>query len=188
MDTNTLMQDIFNNLGKVEKTNFIEIDITDDILKIANFKAQDMGHINKSIMKGEGNLAGFLGEECVKKYFGLQLGTEENTYDYDLIYLGEKIDVKSKRTSVIPRCNHECSVAALNTRQNCDYYIFTRVLFEDESPKKVYIMGYARKSDYYNRARFLRKGEVDGSNRFIVREDCYNMYYSDLSSVERLKK
>lgn len=182
------MQDIFNDLGKDEKTSFVEIDITDDILKIANFKAKDMGHLNKSIMRGEGNLAGFLGEECLKKYFGLKLGTEENTYDYDLIYFGERIDVKSKKTSVIPRFNHECSVAALNTKQNCDYYIFTRVLFELDVAKKVYIMGYSKKSDYYKNARFLKKGDIDGSNKFIVREDCYNMYYSDLSSVEELKK
>lgn len=182
------MQDIFNDLDKVEKNNFIEVEITDDILLIARRKAEDMGRLNKSIMRGEGNLAGFLGEECVKKYLGMELGTEENTYDYDLIYLGERIDVKSKRTSVVPRSNHECSVAALNTRQNCDYYVFTRVLYDGDIPKKVYIMGFMKKGDYYDKARFLKKGDMDGSNSFIVREDCYNMFYSDLMHLSLLEK
>lgn len=185
MIVNDLMREIFNDM---EKNNFIVIDVDEEILGIAVSKASEMGRLNNSIMSGDGNIAGFLGEECVKKYLGLKLGTEENTFDYDLIYQGKKIDVKSKRTTVIPRMDHECSVAAFNTRQNCDFYLFTRVLFNGEVAQKVYIMGYMNKNDYYEKARFLKKGDIDGTNNFIVREDCYNMYYSDLKSVEELKK
>ena len=41
----------------------IEIKITEDMKKRAWRKAREMGEINNSITKGDGNIAGFLGEE-----------------------------------------------------------------------------------------------------------------------------
>ena len=187
MSVSDLMRDVFNDMGKCEKTSFVEIIITDEILGIAKKKAEHLGRLNKSIMGGSGNLSGFIGEECVKQYFGISLDTNDNTYDFDIIYNDKRFDVKTKKTTVVPRMNHECSVAAYNTRQDCDYYIFTRVLFENDIPTRLYIMGQMDKIEYYKKARFLRKGEKDGTNDFIVREDCYNMYYYDLKPISDIK-
>ena len=54
----------------------------------------DFKVLNNSITKGDGNLAGALGEVIVCDYYN---GEQKNTYDYDLILKGKKIDVKTKR-------------------------------------------------------------------------------------------
>jgi len=41
----------------------IEIKITEEMKKRAWAKSREMGIIRNSIMKGDGNIAGFLGEE-----------------------------------------------------------------------------------------------------------------------------
>ena len=98
------------------------IKITKEYVDLANEMSNNMGTLNNSITKGRGNVIGFLGEIIVAKELGIAL---DNTYDYDLIFNNKKIDVKSKKVSSAPRDYYECSVAALNTKQKCDFYIFT---------------------------------------------------------------
>ena len=94
-------------------------------------KAMALGALNHSITKGQGNIAGLLGEELVLWF--LPQSKEKNTYDYDVVYDGVKIDVKAKRTTVIPKPYFECSVADFNTKQKCDIYLFARILAEKET-------------------------------------------------------
>ncbi len=102
----------------------------------------------------------------------------ENTYDYDLVSdCGKRIDVKTKRTNYKPRDYYDCSIAAYNTKQKCDSYVFVRVL-NDFS--RAWILGEKGKSDYFKEARFLKKGQIDGDNGFRVKSDCYNLKISDL--------
>ena len=42
------------------------------------------------------------------------------------------------------------------------------------------------KDDYFGGARFLKKGQKDGSNGFYVKADCYNMEIKKLQSLEEL--
>ena len=116
-----------------------------------------MGELKDSIRNGKGNLIGFIGEYCVSSI--LKDSVISNTYDYDLIHNNETYDIKSKQTSVIPSMDYECSVADYNTKQKCDYYIFTRVLWKKENirPDGVYVMGYYQKDRYFKDARFLKK-------------------------------
>lgn len=160
----------------------IEVDITPEISRIAETKAAEMGSLKNSITDGEGNYAGFLAEEAVKSYLGLPLGTRENTFDYDFIYCGLKMEVKCKRTTVVPKPDYEASVAAYNTRQKCDYYVLTRAFL----PHKIFIMGYLTKEEYYKKARFLKEGTRDGNNGFIVKKDCYNIFYQDTLPLSNL--
>ena len=51
-------------------TDMIEIEITDDMLSSATRKAEEMGKLNNSILKGKGNIAGFLGEQVALKVLG----------------------------------------------------------------------------------------------------------------------
>ncbi len=55
-------------------------------------------------------------------------------------------------------------------------------------PISVYIMGYYDKKEYMKEARFLKKGQVDGSNNFVVKADCWNMLYSDLLDFSQFKE
>ena len=147
----------------------------------AKAKANQMGTIKNSITKGQGNIAGFIGEEIVLNYLNEK---DNNSYDYDLILKdGRKVDVKTKRTTVKPRINYDCSVAAFNTKQKCDVYIFCRIL---NDMSKGWILGYKDKEDYFNEARFMKKNEIDPANNFRVRADCYNVAIEDFESIDNL--
>ena len=142
--------------------------------------SNNMGTLNNSITKGEGNVIGFLGEIIVANELGINL---DNTYDYDLIFDGKKIDVKSKRVTSEPRDYYECSVAALNTKQKCDVYMFTRI---KSDLSEGWILGYLDKEKYLNDSKFLKKGSVDPDNNWRVRTDCYNLPINKLENVDKL--
>lgn len=157
----------------------IEINITDDMLVKAREKAVEMGKLNNSILNGNGNLAGFIGEQIALFVLG---GEWVNTFQYDLIVKGSKVDVKTKQTTVKPLPHYECSITEYNTNQDCDYYAFTRVK-KDFSVG--WYLGVIKKHHYFKKARYLKKGEVDESNNYTVRATCYNLAIEDLQ--ERLE-
>ena len=102
-----------------------EFEIPINMIDIARIKAKDMGALRNSLLKGGGNIAGFLGEQIALEYLN---GEWTNTYDYDIILQnGMKVDVKTKQTTVTPLPHYACSVAKLNTKQKCDAYAFVRV-------------------------------------------------------------
>ena len=164
------------------KTPFVSVKITDEMKEKARKKATEMGKLRNAIMSGEKSLVGFLGEEIVNDYL---MGDISNTYEYDIVVDGETIDVKTKDTTVYPSMTYEVSVASYNTKQKCDYYVFVRIL---NTLTVGWILGYMPKKEYYEKARFLKKGDVDGTNNFVVRADCWNMYISDLYRIENFKK
>lgn len=158
----------------------IEIEVTQEMREEAIRKSKEMGRIRNSILQGEGNMTGFLGEEIVKKYLSTN---SSNTYNYDLIINELKLEVKSKKTTVKPKDYYECSIASYNPNQKCDYYVFVRVL-DDYS--KGWILGYEEKGEYFRKAKFLRKGQKDGDNGFTVKADCYNLEISQLRDIKLL--
>jgi hypothetical protein len=148
----------------------IEIIITGDMLVTARDKAAEMGRLRNSIISGAGNLAGFIGEAVAQQVMG---GVLANTYDYDLILCnGKTVDVKTKQTSVKPLETYECSIAALNTKQECDYYAFVRVK-NDFSVG--WFLGVYEKQQYMLDAKYLTKGIIDPDNGYVVKSDCYNL-------------
>ena len=156
------------------------INITDKDIKEAKLLANSMGKLRNSITKGQGNVHGFLGEIITSKYLTSKLS---NTYDYDIIHNNLKIDVKTKRVTTPPRDYYECSVASLNTKQLCDIYVFTRVL---KDMTKGWLLGYINKKDYFDKAVLLKKGDIDPSNNWKVKTDCYNLPINKLNNIENL--
>ena len=153
----------------------IEVSVTASMLLGARTKAVEMGTLRNSIRSGAGNLIGFIGESIVQHVLGGRLA---NTYDYDLVLPdGTTVDVKSKATSVEPQPHYECSVAALNTKQKCDHYAFTRV---KNDMSVGWYLGMIRKQDFYDKAKLFKKGEKIDSNKYVVRSDCYNLSISEL--------
>lgn len=153
----------------------IEIVITPTMLVEARDKAAEMGKLHNSIMNGAGNIAGFIGESIAQQVLG---GKLENTYDYDLVLdNGTTVDVKTKQTSVAPLETYDCSIAALNTKQKCDYYCFVRV---KNTFTVGWYLGVYDKQQYMEDAVFMKKGDVDSSNGYVVRSDCYNLKISKL--------
>jgi len=148
----------------------IEVAITEEHLACARVLSEEMGMLNNSITKGEGNLSGFLGEVVVAE---LTNSRQANTYDYDLILPnGKTVDVKTKRTNYTPRDNYDCSVAAFNTKQRCDYYAFVRV---KNDLSTAWVLGFYEKKAYFEDSTFYRKGDFDADNGFTFKADCYNI-------------
>ena len=153
----------------------IEIDVTDTMLQEAQ-RRFDFGVLNGSITKGEGNLAGALGEVACIHYLRSRNFTIEDvsTYDYDFIVNGSKVDVKTKRVSVEPQPHFKVAVSAWNTRQQCDFYFFAYSMYDNS---KVYLAGYYRKHQFFTEAIFKQQGSTDdGDNsNFRFSYDCYVM-------------
>lgn len=153
---------------------------------MARQKAEEMGKLKNSITEGEGNVPGFLGEFIAAEYLGAEVS---NTYEYDILAEEKRIDVKTKRCTSKPKDFYECSIAAFNTRQECDIYLFTRILWHKDKPKvwkKGWLLGWLPKEEYFEKATFLKKGQVDPSNNFTVKADCYNLKISCLNDMETL--
>ena len=157
----------------------IEVEVTEDMKRRSWRKARQMGKINNSITGGDGNIAGFLGEEVANSVIG---GDISNTYDYDIVKSGVTCDVKTKRCTSEPKPYYECSVAAYNVKQKCDYYAFVRLENIGGRWSRAWFLGFCKKEQYFKKARFLKKGERDGNNNFKVKADCYNMSIQDLNS------
>lgn len=156
----------------------IEIAISATMLVEARDKAAEMGRLRNSIINGAGNIAGFIGEAIAQQVLGGELS---NTYDYDLVLpSGKTVDVKTKQTSVKPLESYECSIAALNTTQECDYYAFIRV--KNDFTVGWYLGMYDKKQ-YMEDATFMKKGTVDASNGYTVKSDCFNLKISELKET-----
>ena len=152
----------------------IEVQITNSMREIAHDMSSEMGILSRSITRGQGNVYGFLGELVALDVLG---GIHQNTMDYDILVDGSKIDVKTKKTTVKPKPDYDCSVADLTRKQNCDYYAFVRVL-SDQSVG--WFLGVKKAEQYFTDARYIKKGDYDNSNGFTARANCYNMPISAL--------
>lgn len=159
----------------------IKIEVTPEMREKAKEKALEMGVLRNSIMKGERNEVGFLGEEVVLKYLRRK-GC--NTKDYDLLFKGKHYDVKTKLRKDDPKPEWDCSIAAYNTVQKCDGYIFVS-LVKDQN--YAWILGYMPKEEYFSRATYWPKDKYDPSNGYKVRASCYNLKIKDLKDIQELK-
>ena len=155
--------------------NILEITPTDEQKREAKLTAVNSGTLQGSITGGTGKVIGALGEIIVRDLAGYE---QVNTKDYDLVdFDGRTVDVKTKHCKVTPRGFYECSVAAHGIQQNCDEYVFVRML---PNLSKAWILGAIDKSDYFVKAVRHKKGEVDESNGFTFKADCYNLEIKDL--------
>ena len=152
----------------------IEVQITNSMRETAHDMSSEMGILSRSITRGQGNVYGFLGELVALDVLD---GVHQNTMDYDILVDGSKIDVKTKKTTVKPKPDYDCSVADLTRKQNCDYYAFVRVL-SDQSVG--WFLGVKKAEQYFTDARYIKKGDYDNSNGFTARANCYNMPISAL--------
>ena len=157
----------------------IQVKITPSIISRAKNKAATVGNLQGSITGSLSHVVGAIGEIIVADAIG---ANESNTYDYDLVRDGERIDVKTKRCNTRPFPHYDCSVAAHGTNQNCDSYVFVRILTDTS---RAWILGSIPKPDFYTRATKYKRGDVDPTNGFTFKADCYNLPISELSDVKQ---
>lgn len=158
-----------------------EVKIRPEHIAEARRKAEEMGILNNSILEGKGSIYGFLGEILFAEAMGI---SADNTFNYDMVLEGIKIEVKTKHCTSPPRPEYECSVAAFNTKQECDFYVFVRVM---KDLSRAWILGKKRKDDYLGEATFHKKGQEDPNSslepKFKFTADCFNMKISDLMPI-----
>jgi len=164
----------------------ISLKVTEDQLKRAR-SHYDFGALKGSITQGKSNIYGAVGEVIVHDFLK-ETGRRvkfDNTADYDMIVNGNKVDVKTKRTTVPPLQSFNCSIAAYNTTQKCDLYVFARV---HENLKEAWVLGWEKKEDFFKKAKFHRKGQPDPKTpAWKFAADCYNLEISKLTTLEREK-
>ena len=155
----------------------IEVIVQDDMLLRSRDKAKKLGSLGRSITRGQGNLAGFVGEEIALSILGGRFDNISKNVDYDILLPdGKTVDVKTKRTSVEPKPFYECSI---NTyyKQKCDYYAFVRV---HNDLHVGWFLGWYPRDKYYEDSTHFKKGDKDPSNNFTFKADAYNMPISKL--------
>lgn len=158
----------------------IEITPTDKQKKEARLTAGTTIGLQGSITRGGGSPAGALGEIVVRDFLGY---IHANTAHYDLYTdQGVRIDVKAKRCSSAPKPFYECSIAAHGAKQECDEYIFVRVL---NNLQRVWILGRISKDEYFKKAVRHKRGDRDESNNFTFKSDCYNLEISELWPIQK---
>ena len=144
-------------------------------------RAKEMYEFNalkNSVTEGKSNIYGAIGEVMVYDYFKDTFDVKlENTFDYDLLINGKRIEVKTKKTSnIVVNEEYNVNIFATSIKQMCDYYFFTIVT---DDFKVCYLLGYLRRLDFYKIATFAKKGEPDGPN-FNFRADSYSVKIKDL--------
>jgi hypothetical protein len=158
----------------------IEITPTEAQIKEARLNAGSTTGLQGSITRGSGSPAGALGEIIVRDLLGYR---QINTAHYDLYTdHGVTIDVKTKRCTSAPKQYYECSITAHGTKQQCDEYIFVRVL---NSLQRAWILGRIPKDEYFAKAVRHKKGDKDESNNFTFKTDCYNLAIEDLWPIQK---
>ena len=175
--------EIFNDLSDVE------IELFTKHVKTRQYKKDDI-IINEG-EEGASLLFVLDGEIIVSHYFGGELRQNK---DYDMILNNGKMkrtpfctiinsamnmnggqarcEIKTKKTTVAPKEDYANSIARFSAHQDCDLYIFVRVL---EDMTKAWITGVVPSPMFYKNATFHQRGEKDRSNNFTFHADCWNM-------------
>jgi hypothetical protein len=148
--------------------------------------ADTVGSLRGSIEDGDGNFAGKFGELLFQHVFG---GRIVDGYDYDLLYNGLTIDVKTKRRTVHAEPHYEASIADWNPDQSCDLYYFVSVVVTDtDAYHTADLCGYLSPDAYHNRATFHEQGDRDPDNNFEFTADCWNLAYKHLNRKRSLPR
>ena len=138
----------------------------------------EFGILNNSILHGEGNLLGAIGEiitfdycqDKVKKLIHAQ------NYDFDLIVNDYKIEIKTQSVKYKPESTWTCNVPAANSTQQCDFYCF---VFINKDLSKGWIAGKITRQKF-NEIKILKKqGEIGYYKPFL--RDTFITYINQLS-------
>lgn len=165
--------------------DIIHVEIPESIIIEAKQQANDIGALRGSFRGGGGNIIGFIGELLICHYANVQQVDRNSNalFDYDLIIKNIKCDVKSKQVTSWPNVNYECSIEKFNTSQQCDIYIFTRIMRDFSS---AWILGWIPKKSYFKKCYFVSKGFIDPSNNNRIPSDRYNILIKQLHKPKLL--
>lgn len=168
-----------------------EYPVTPKVLLLAQRKASLMPRKPRnSIREGGGTLVGCIGEVILCNVLSGIPVDPNDPYNYDISVGGETFEVKTKECTSTPRPHYFATVAAYNTKQECDYYAFMRVLKrKGGNYEKAWVMGYIPRKEFYDIAVLYKDGDIDPTSppgyAFDFKADCFNTEYSNLKQFKR---
>ena len=166
----------------IKKRSYPEIEITKEMFDEALVREKSIPqNLKNSILSGGGIFTGCIGEVAFQAYSG---GEKCNTRDFDICLRNGKLcEVKTKKRKEKPMSSYECSISNYNTSQECDYYVFASTLLDFS---KTWIVGFLPRDEFYKRAIFRAKGDVDPSNNQVCKAPCWNVKISETFDIKDL--
>lgn len=168
-----------------------EILITSEMRSIAHQKTKHL-HFNEnrglSKFGSEKNrtIVGYIGEQMVMDF--LKIKSLDDQYNFDLIYLGKRLEVKTISCKFKPYPHYLCTVNSHNLngihKQSADYYVFLRIL-NDQS--KGWILGYIPCAEFFEKGKFIEKGSQVVKGVQFVKANATVLPINQLHSVNILK-
>lgn len=159
----------------------IEVQISNDMISEALERAAQIPILNNSDTNNHGTKIAALSDLMVQKTWGGRI-VSDMSFDFD--WISPKLflfEIKSKERNVVPQPWHNCTVKEYNTKQKCDYYLFTSI-FGDYS--RGWILGYIKKSDFFEQATFFKGGDFDPDprgDRYKFPSNCFNLKIEQLN-------
>lgn len=133
--------------------------------------------LKDSITAGRSNIYGALGEILFADLYAQWNKVE--SYNHDFVGPGgATVDIKTKRTTAVPEPHWNCTVAATSEHQRPNYLFFLRIM---ESLTDAWVLGWLGRDEFYDRARFGKKGADDPTSRgWTYKADCWNVRVDEL--------
>lgn len=164
---------------------YIRLPVTPEIRCRAKERADAFDANPYTWRQRPGRLLGFIGEEVAYDWLSTQ-GDVEWTVDrnnYDILFNGLRLDIKTKERDYTPRSYFEVSVPTIGmgTTQNCDAYLGVSV-----NPKRTYdeawLVGWLYKDEFFANAAFFEKQGTWSR----IPTDRYNVEFSQLRQMDEL--
>lgn len=141
----------------------VDFSISEDLRQRARLRVSEHRFGGNSFSKfgSEQNrtLIGYLGEEIIRDYLGLK--SLDDDYQYDLVYNGHRIEVKSVSCKFKPRLDYLCTVNSHDLsgvhKQQADFYVFTRII---NDMSEGWILGFVPCSEFFEKGKFVEKGST----------------------------
>ena len=131
-------------------------------------------------------LAGYVGQVAAHKYL---TGSENiDAFDYDLLYNGLRVEIKTTFRNVAPLSTYTARVACANSNQICDIYLFASAQCErGKFLHGCWLVGWITKSEMKQKMWYSVKGKKDFDG-FIERGDSLKILISNLRTMPELDK
>lgn len=151
--------------------------ITDTILKEAEKWSDFYSNALSINQDPESKLAGTLGEIIFQRLYPQAERISKEDREADFILEEARIDVKCKKRNFKPLPHYEVSILDYQKDFDVDFYYFFSY---DAKEGILYQLGYISKDDFFKIARFMKKGDIDPSNNYEVKKDCWNIKINQL--------
>ena len=156
-----------------------EVIITDDMRRRAKLISNPDVVLSQNKTGSRAGYIGALGEIVVADYLGTTPHNDKEIYNYDMLWNGQRVEVKTMNLYNPPKNTTDCCTTTYYD-QKCDMYFFVGLL-HDKS--KAWIEGYIYSKEFYDKADYIKKGTVRGDG-FKYKWDNWVVKVKDLVSVE----